>query len=69
MLGLFKSKKKTERARILVVDDDQMNLSVMQEVLGDEYHVRTLSGGYGVLDTARAYRPDLVLLDIMMPDV
>ena len=57
------------RARILVVDDDPMNLSVMQEVLGDDYHLKTLSSGKGVLKEARAFRPDLVLLDIMMPEV
>lgn len=57
------------KGKILAVDDDPMNLAVMEELLGDDYAIKSLSNGSGVVETARNFRPDLVLLDIMMPGV
>ena len=53
---------------ILVVDDDQDLVSVMRrglEMAG--YTVRTASDGLEALDEVRRQRPDLILLDLMMP--
>jgi len=56
--------------RILVVDDEvaltrmvQMNL----ERAGD-YEVMTVNQGSEVLNAAREFRPDMIFLDVMMPD-
>src|SRR5439155_1135988 len=46
-----------------------MNLVIIEELLGDEYDVTTLSDGQATLDTAKRLKPALVLLDIMMPVV
>jgi len=55
-------------ARILVVDDVTMNVRLLEAKLAGEYfHVLTASSGEAALEMARAERPDLVLLDVMMP--
>jgi DNA-binding response OmpR family regulator len=68
MLGLFKSKKKTSRARILVVDDDSDIVSTIQYRLKFcEFEVVAASNGKEGLEKATNEKPDLILLDINMP--
>jgi len=68
MLGLFKSKKKTARARILVVDDETDIVSTVQYRLKFcDFEVITASNGEEGLDKATNEKPDLILLDINMP--
>src|ERR1700694_3762938 len=56
--------------RILVVDDDPMVATTIQRVLRPEgYDVDVALGGAAALDQARARRPDLVVLDMMMPGI
>lgn len=53
---------------ILVVDDTPDNLSLMRELLMDDYQVRLANGGERALKlAAQEPHPDLILLDIMMP--
>ena len=53
---------------ILVVDDQDSNRQICQENLElEDYKVYLASNGQEGLETARAIRPDLILLDIMMP--
>ena len=55
---------------ILVVDDKPDNLRLMAEVLQREgYAVRVAPGGEMALQSVRARLPDLILLDIKMPDL
>jgi two-component system response regulator MprA len=54
--------------RILVVDDDPMVATTIQRVLRPEgYAVDVALGGAAALDLVKAQRPDLVVLDLMMP--
>ncbi len=55
--------------RILIVDDLPMNVELLEHVLRSE-GFRTLSAGNGAMALAmsRANLPDLILLDVMMPD-
>jgi two-component system, cell cycle response regulator len=54
--------------RILVVDDIEANVRLLQAKLQAEYYdVLTASDGLSALAVAAAERPDLVLLDVMMP--
>jgi len=54
----------------LIVDDDIRMLRMMQRILELEgYRVRTASDGKAALDAFDEENPDLVLLDIMMPDI
>jgi two-component system response regulator ResD len=56
--------------RILVVDDDPMVATTVQRVLRPEgYDVDVALGGAQALEKARAHRPDLVVLDLMMPGI
>lgn len=53
--------------RILVVDDDEMNLMRTQIILGDEYDVVLADSGVRALSILKKQKIDLVLLDIDMP--
>lgn len=55
------------RKRILVVDDDSMNLARTKIILGKDYHVISVDSGMEALDKLRSERVDMVLLDIDMP--
>lgn len=66
-----KSKLKKEQAKkpvILVVDDNQQNLELLQAYLED-IECKTISAGNGqkALENANKKKPDLILLDVMMP--
>jgi len=55
-------------ARVLVVDDVEINVKLLEAKLASEYfHVITASDGMMALAQAKRERPDIVLLDIMMP--
>jgi putative two-component system response regulator len=55
---------------VLVVDDAPQNLSLMDDLLSDDYAVKVAPNGLRALKIARSIpAPDLILLDIMMPDM
>jgi len=59
-----------ETVKVLVVDDDRDLLLLVSEVLRKGgYQVREASTGRECLEAAEADPPDLVLLDVMLPDV
>ena len=55
------------RATILVVDDTPNNLTLMSELLKDNYKVKVANSGERALKSVQGGKPDLILLDIMMP--
>jgi PAS domain S-box-containing protein len=56
--------------RVLVVDDDEAIRAICREVLENAgYAVREVPDGFAAINEAKRYRPDLMLLDIMMPDM
>jgi len=62
----YNAAKKT----ILVVDDTPSNLSLISDLLKDEYLVKVATGGMRALEIARApTKPDMILLDVLMPDI
>ncbi|MCL1927783.1 MAG: diguanylate cyclase [Treponema sp.] len=54
---------------LLIVDDDKSNLMMLSHILQTEYNVRVASDGKSALTIAEKYLPDLILLDIIMPDM
>jgi CheY-like chemotaxis protein len=76
-MGLFDFIKKKEvpatplqipKHTVLVVDDEQYIRESYQELLADEgYKVITANHGQAGLTLATQYKPDVILLDIMMP--
>ena len=57
------------KKRILVVDDDSMNLARTQIILGKEYDVLTAESGMDALMRLKDTKVDMVLLDIDMPEM
>ncbi len=56
------------KSKILVIDDEQSILKLVSAYLRPEgYEVYTASDGTSGLKAARAYKPDVVVLDIMLP--
>lgn len=59
-----------EKKKILIVDDDKVILRTMENLLSKEgYYVIPLSLGKEAIKVARERGPDLIILDIMMPDM
>jgi putative two-component system response regulator len=53
--------------RVIAVDDDITNLAIIRETIGDRCDLRTALDGETAIQLARDFRPNVVLLDIMMP--
>ena len=58
-----------ERATILLVDDVPANLSLLSGILRDDYRIQLATSGAKALELVEAGAPDLILLDIMMPEM
>jgi DNA-binding response OmpR family regulator len=62
--------KQEENSLILIVDDTPHNLQVAGEILGREgYGIALAQGGVQALEFVERQKPDLILLDIMMPEI
>lgn len=59
----------SDRARILVVDDEPLNLKVIREVLHEQYRLSFAKSADAALKLIDKEIPDLILLDIMMPEM
>lgn len=57
-------------AKILIVDDTRLNIKLLTDILENHgYIVYSVNNGFLVLDIARTVKPDIILLDIMMPGI
>jgi diguanylate cyclase (GGDEF)-like protein len=57
----------SNRAVILVVDDEVSNIELLSAALEDEYEICFATSGAEALELARSVLPDLILLDVIMP--
>lgn len=57
----------TKRKHILIVDDDPLLLKVIRAYLQDDYRVSVVNSGKVAVDFLLKQKPDLILLDYMMP--
>ncbi|MBF0417219.1 MAG: diguanylate cyclase [Magnetococcales bacterium] len=57
------------KEKILIVDDIPVNLSVLSEILSEDFDIYQASQGFEALDMAAALQPDLILLDVMLPEM
>lgn len=57
-----------QKALILLVDDQPGNLQVVGTVLGEQYKIAVAGNGDDALKFVQHQTPDLILLDIMLPD-
>ena len=56
--------------KVLIVEDNELNLKLLNDLL--EYHgyvIFTTRRGEAALDIARQHKPDLILMDIQLPDI
>lgn len=56
-----------EKPKILIVDDTTTNIQVLNEILQNEFRTYFALNGSEALEKAATLRPDLILLDVMMP--
>jgi diguanylate cyclase (GGDEF)-like protein len=59
----------TVKNSILIVDDEKMNLQVLVHILSGEYTIYTAKDGQSAIEKAKQLMPDLILLDIIMPEM
>ena len=57
------------KALILCVDDEPVNLTIMEELLQDNFELVTVKSGASCLEQVGLQKPDLILLDVNMPDM
>lgn len=55
--------------KILTVDNNATNLEIMQEILEDDFILTHAISGEIALELLDSFKPDLVLLDILTPDI
>lgn len=53
--------------RILIVDDEPFNLKVLKQILQNDYRLSFAKNGPDALELVTKDKPDLILLDVMMP--
>jgi putative two-component system response regulator len=59
----FLDKKKS----VMIVDDDPLFVTVLEEFLQDDYELYTAKSGHTAINKAMNDRPDLILMDVNMP--
>jgi diguanylate cyclase (GGDEF)-like protein len=54
---------------VLIVDDEPMNIEILYEALGAEHEILFATNGQEALSIASSELPDLILLDVVLPDL
>ena len=54
---------------ILIVDDESINIKILAEIFKDQYKLKIAKNGKKAIEIAEESSPDLILLDIKMPDM
>ncbi len=60
----------SKKPKILIVDDEEKNLKMMGMILQNyNYDFQTAKNGFEALEKTKEYSPDLIFLDVMMPEM
>ena len=59
----------SKKYSVLVVDDENSNILLLTHILSNEYTVYAAKNGQSAIKAAEKYLPDIILLDIIMPDM
>jgi len=62
-------KAQKQKKKMLAVDDNPDNTAIVEELFHEDYDLRTAATGEEALEIALDFQPDLILLDIMLPDM
>ena len=65
MFKVDHSKKET----VLIIDDNKLNIMALIRILGSEYTIYFEDDAAKGIQAAKAFKPDLILLDVVMPDM
>ena len=55
--------------RLLIVDDEPTNIHILSNILSSDYEIRAANNGARAIEAALSQSPDLILLDMIMPDI
>jgi two-component system cell cycle response regulator len=58
-----------KKGKVLIVDDESMNVKLLEAYLMHEYEIISAYSGIEALEKVEAHNPDIILLDLMMPDI
>ncbi|BDQ34856.1 hybrid sensor histidine kinase/response regulator [Pseudodesulfovibrio portus] len=58
-----------DRPTVLVVDDNRLNIDLLVEILRNDYELQVALNGMTALEIVQDSLPDIILLDIMMPEM
>lgn len=65
--NIWVEKEEEKEFRILLVDDDSMNLAIGERMLGGRFDVTCAKSGQEAIELLKTIRPELIMLDIHMP--
>jgi DNA-binding response OmpR family regulator len=57
------------RPKVLIIEDNVDLLTILEQLLGEEYDVQTAQGGEDGVALALEWRPDVVILDLQLPQM
>jgi len=60
---------KAKTNSVLIVDDDTTNIMALTHILSPEYSIYAAKNGQDAIETAAEHLPDIILLDILMPEM
>ncbi|MEH6552413.1 MAG: response regulator [Pseudomonadales bacterium] len=57
------------KARLLIVDDEPINIDILSSILAEDYELRAATTGKQAIAISKKQLPDLILLDMVMPEM
>ena len=68
-MDFFRSFFVTDKPKIMIVDDEPVNPMIMEAALSNDYDVTIVDNGFDCLDQISTLKPNLIFLDVIMPDM
>lgn len=65
----MESRSTVKEFSILIVDDEKTNIDILNEILKEDYRLLVAKSGQDAIRRAQMSKPDLILMDIIMPDM
>ena len=59
----------TQKNSVLIVDDEVVNIIALAHMLSQDYIIFIEKSGQDCMETAKSLKPDVILLDVMMPKI
>ncbi len=58
-----------DKKKIVIADDEPIILSTLSDILSDKYQIYTAANGRQAISEVEKTKPDMVILDVMMPEM